>query len=144
MDRSGGFAFSGLDTSAGAGYNTAMTKKTGKAKSRTLVATVTLADCDVDTFRSGGSGGQNVNKRDTGVRITHRASGAIGKSTEERSQLQNKKTAWKRMCETPEFRLWTRKIAGGDELLKAQVERELWPDRLQVDVKGEDGRWTSE
>lgn len=110
---------------------------------RELICTVTKDDCDWDYFRSGGPGGQHQNKTSSGVRVTHRPSGAIGKSTDQKSQLQNKKTAWKRMCETPEFRLWTRKIAGGDELLKAQVERELWPDRLQVDVKGEDGRWTS-
>lgn len=113
-------------------------------RKRELVATVTLADCDVDTFRSGGKGGQNVNKRDTGVRITHRASGAVGRATDERSQLQNKKLAWKRMCETPEFRAWTRKIVAGDELLKIQVERELWPDRLKTEVKDAEGRWTTE
>lgn len=114
------------------------------SKKRELVATVTLADCVVDTFRSGGKGGQNVNKRDTGVRITHPPSGAIGKATDERSQLQNKKLAWKRMCETSEFRAWTRKIVAGDTLLEIQVERELWPDRLKTEVKDENGRWTSE
>ena len=109
--------------------------------SREKIATVTLKDCDVDTFRSGGKGGQNVNKRDTGVRITHRASGAIGKSTEQRSQLQNKRAAFRRMTETKEFRAWTRRLAAGNELLKVEVERELWPDRTLVEVKDEEGRW---
>jgi protein subunit release factor B len=108
---------------------------------REKIATVTLKDCVVDTFRSGGKGGQNVNKRDTGVRITHPPSGAIGKSTEERSQLQNKRTAFRRMCETKEFRAWTRRLAAGDELLKVEVERELWPDRTLVEVRDEEGRW---
>jgi protein subunit release factor B len=43
---------------------------------RERILSVTLADCRVDTFRAGGKGGQNQNKRETGVRITHRASGA--------------------------------------------------------------------
>jgi len=109
---------------------------------RELVASVTLQDCDVETFRSGGPGGQNQNKRDTGVRITHPPSGAVGEARDQRSQLQNKKAAWRRMCETKEFRAWTRRLAAGDELAKAEVERELWPDRLKVEVKDEEGRWT--
>lgn len=110
---------------------------------REKIATVTLEDCRVDTFRSGGKGGQNVNKRDTGVRITHPPSGAVGKSTEERSQLQNKRTAFRRMVETPEFRSWTRKLAAGDEQLKAEVERELWPDRTKTETMV-DGKWVEQ
>ena len=101
---------------------------------REKIATITLADCDVQTFRAGGPGGQNQNKRDTGVRIIHRASGARGESREERSQLQNKKVAFRRMCETKEFRTWTRMLAGEDARLVASVERELWPDRLKVET----------
>lgn len=64
---------------------------------------VTLKDCDVQTKRGSGKGGQNRNKRDTAVRIVHRASGAVGESQEERSQLQNKRTAFLRMTATPAF-----------------------------------------
>jgi protein subunit release factor A len=69
------------------------------------VLSVTLADCRVDTFRSGGKGGQNQNKRETGVRIVHEPSGAVGESREERSQLQNKRTAFKRMAAHPRFKV---------------------------------------
>lgn len=72
---------------------------------RTLLFSVTLADCDVQTFRAGGKGGQNQNKRDTGVRIIHRASGARGEARDERSQLQNKRAAFKRMTGHPLFRV---------------------------------------
>jgi protein subunit release factor B len=72
---------------------------------RKKILSVTIADCDVQHFRSGGSGGQNQNKRDTGTRIIHRASGARGEARDERSQWQNKKLAWKRMLATPEFQL---------------------------------------
>jgi protein subunit release factor B len=68
-----------------------------------LLLSVTLKDCDVQTKRGSGAGGQNRNKRDTAVRIVHRASGAVGESQEERSQLQNKKRAFLRMSQTPAF-----------------------------------------
>lgn len=76
---------------------------------REKVLSVTLADCRVDTFRSGGKGGQNQNTRDTGVRIVHPPSGAVGESREERSQLQNKRTAFKRMAAHPKFKVWLNK-----------------------------------
>ena len=72
---------------------------------RRLILSITIKDCEVQTFRCGGNGGQNVNKRDTGVRIIHRASGARGEARDERSQLQNKKLAWRRMAATPQFQL---------------------------------------
>ena len=56
-------------------------------------------------FRSGGKGGQNQNKRDTGTRVIHHPSGARGESREERSQLQNKRAAFKRMVESKAFQL---------------------------------------
>jgi protein subunit release factor B len=71
---------------------------------RHRILSVTIHDCEVQTFRSGGKGGQNQNKRDTGVRIIHHPSGARGESREERSQLQNKRAAFRRMAESQRFR----------------------------------------
>jgi len=55
------------------------------------------ADFRFETFRSGGKGGQHVNKTESGVRAIHVPTGISVVSTDERSQYQNKRTAVKRV-----------------------------------------------
>ena len=58
-----------------------------------------LAECRVDTFRSGGRGGQHQNKVESGVRLTHRPTGISVASRAHRSQHGNRREALRRLRE---------------------------------------------
>lgn len=105
---------------------------------RKPIITVTIKDCEVQTFRSGGKGGQNQNKRDTGVRIKHSPSGAVGESREHRTQLGNKRAAFRRMGESDVFQKWIRvEHAKAIGALDRAVEEAMKPENLEVEYGGE-------
>ena len=56
-----------------------------------------MAECRVDTFRSGGRGGQHQNKVESGVRLTHRPTGLVVTSRRHRSQHRNREDALDRL-----------------------------------------------
>lgn len=71
-----------------------------------LLFSVTIKDCRVDTFTVGGRGGSGKDTSNTGVRITHLDSGAVGISSDTRSQRKNKELAFERMANSTKFKTW--------------------------------------
>ena len=110
-----------------------------------LLFSVTKKDLKVDTFRAGGKGGQNQNKRNSGVRIRHPESGAVGESREERNQYQNKKIAFKRLVKNPKFKLWLNRKAKeviDKKTLEQRVEEMMNEDNLKIEIN-ENGKWVA-
>lgn len=106
---------------------------------------ISIADCRVDTFTVGGHGGSGKDTSNTGVRVVHPPSGATGEARESRSQLENKRTAFKRMAETSEFRAWVKHKAAalsGGKTVEQKVDEAMAPENLRVEIRGEDGKWT--
>jgi protein subunit release factor B len=69
-----------------------------------------LSECDVETFCSTGPGGQNVNKRETAVRLRHLPTGLLVTCQEERTQYRNKKIALKNLRRKLEKRMQKRRF----------------------------------
>lgn len=114
------------------------------SKQRESILTLTRKDFEIQTFRSGGKGGQHQNKTDSGVRIIHKASGARGESRTERSQLTNKKLAFQRLTQSVEFKLWINATVAellSGETLEERVDKQMLSEKIQVEVVGDDGKW---
>jgi protein subunit release factor A len=105
------------------------------SKNKELLFSLTKKDFRIDTFRSGGKGGQYQNCTDSGVRITHIESGAAGESREERSQYTNKKIALERLVASKTFQIWQKKkafemmgVIKSEEQIRKEVEEMIERD----------------
>lgn len=114
---------------------------------RKLLFSVTSSDMEWDFFRSGGKGGQNQNKRDTGARCRHLPSGAVGEARDERSQAQNRRAAFNRCVKSKKFQDWVRIEAarrmGAEARIKTNVEKAMEPRHIVAEVQI-DGKWVRE
>ena len=112
--------------------------------SRELLFSVTKNDLVIQTFCAGGKGGQHQNKVETGVRIIHRDSGAVGEARDSRSQHANKKAAFQRMTNSSKFKNWlrletARRCSG--KSIDQLVEEQLKPKNMKLEVKNDAGCW---
>ena len=103
-------------------------------------------DFVVTPYRGSGKGGQKRNKTFSGCRVTHSATGLFVECEEERSFETNKRRAFERLVNKPEFKTWlmveTARIQGKFKDLEEKVDREM--QNIRVDVKDEKGRWVPE
>jgi ribosome-associated protein len=104
-----------------------------------------LRECEAETFRSGGPGGQHVNKVETGVRLRHPPSGIVVTCREERSQYRNKMNCLRKLREEaarlnhrPAKRVPTRKSRAARQRTLEEKSRRSRVKQLRSKPRGDD------
>jgi protein subunit release factor A len=97
-----------------------------------LLFSVTMKDLEMQTFTVGGHGGGGKDTSNSGVRLIHKASGAVGEGRDHRSNTRNRQDALVRLANTKEFKQWHRvecakrmgqQIPETPEQIKARIDR---------------------
>jgi protein subunit release factor A len=103
-----------------------------------LLFSLTKKDFEVQTFCTGGKGGQHRNAKKNGVRIIHTASGATAEHRDGRDQAKNKTAAFEKLTKTKKFTQWHKaevaKHLGLAKQIEERVEEQMRPDNLKVET----------
>jgi protein subunit release factor B len=94
-----------------------------------------LDECDVETYRASGPGGQHRNRRDSAVRLRHRPTGLVVSASERRSQYQNKVEALARLSAKLAARRRRRKPRVATKPTAAARKRRLEDKKRQSRLK---------
>lgn len=111
---------------------------------RQKVRLLSKDDLQFSYFCGSGAGGQARNKVHSGCQIKHEESGAIGRASDSRSLEQNKRTAFERLCATPQMKFWlSKKIyeLRQHETIEETVTKEVTDSNLKYEVKNAMGQW---
>ena len=96
----------------------------------TIEIEILPADIEWDTFRSGGAGGQNVNKVETAVRVRHRPSGLVIECQQERSQHQNREVAL-RLLKSKLYQIEIEKRNAARAVVEASKQKIEWGSQIR-------------
>lgn len=106
---------------------------------------VTAKDCEWQYFSVGGHGGAGKDTSNTGVRVVHPPSGAVGTARDERSQVHNRRLAFRRMAESDQFKAWVKRAVAagmrGDDNVWERVEAQMVDGNLLIEGYTENGIW---
>lgn len=105
---------------------------------KALLFSLTKKDFVIQTFCTGGPGGQHKNAKQNGVRILHPASGARAEHRDGRDQARNKVAAFKKLAETAAFKKWhkaecSRRLNAGLDDIETYLDQQMHPENLRIE-----------
>ena len=113
---------------------------------RELLLRVTKKDFVETAIRGSGPGGQHRTKTSTGIRLVHKASGAVGQATNSKSQHINRGEAFRRLRDDPRWVAWYRTAlaeAYGRPSVAEIVDRQMREKNITTQVLDERQRWVT-